>query len=120
MKFYIASRTARATEVQRFRAALEELGHEVYDWTMFASIKRPYEETEVAPIALAELQAIENVDVFILLGDEGGTGMYVELGYALATGAKVYCVGNHNDVTVFQYIPQVIRVQSFDDLVKEV
>lgn len=106
--------------MQRFRNSLEELGHEVYDWTMFASIKRPYRENQVAPIALAELQAIENADVFILLGDEGGTGMYVELGYALAKGSKVYCVGNHNNETVFQYIPQVIRVESFEDVLKDV
>lgn len=93
MKFYIASRTARADDVQAINTILTSQGHEVYDWTMFAAIKRPYIASEVAPIAQTELEAIKAADVFILLGDEGGTGMYVELGYALATNTRVYCVG---------------------------
>ena len=86
---------------------------------MFASIQRPYREAVVAPIALAELEAIKDANVFILLGDEGGTGMYVELGYALATEAQIYCVGNFNDVTVFQYMPQVRRVGSFEEVLND-
>lgn len=119
MKFYVASRTARASDILHIRASLLELGHEVYDWTIFASIKRPYMENEVAPIAAEELQAVKDADIFILLGDEGGTGMYVELGYALATNTKIYCVGNHNNLTVFQYLPQVTRVDSFEDVLKD-
>lgn len=119
MKFYIASRTARAEDVLEIKAILLKLGHEVYDWTMFAAIKRPYSESEVSPIAAEELQAIKDSDIFILLGDEGGTGMYVELGYALATESKIYCVGEHNDVTVFQYLPQVKRVESFEEVLKD-
>ena len=116
MKFYIASRTARADDVLALKALLINRGHDVYDWTMFASIKRPYIEHEVASIAKEELEAIKHADIFILLGDEGGTGMYVELGYALATDSKVYCVGKHNDVTVFQYLPQVNRVETIEEV----
>ncbi len=119
MKFYIASRTARADDVLALKALLINLGHDVYDWTMFASIKRPYIESEVSPIAEEELSAIKDSEIFILLGDEGGTGMYVELGYALATDSKIYCVGNHNDITVFQYLPQVKRVENFEDVLKD-
>jgi nucleoside 2-deoxyribosyltransferase len=119
MKFYIASRTARADDIKEMRDMLQTLNHEVYDWTMFASIKRPYIESEVAPIAQAELAAVKKADVFILLGDEGGTGMYVELGYALSTSAKIYCIGNNNDVTVFQYLPEVTRVDSFEDVLAD-
>lgn len=119
MKFYIASRTARANDVHALKALLQKAGHDVYDWTMFASIKRPYIEREVAPIAQEELEAIKQADIFILLGDEGGTGMYVELGYALATNTKIYCVGNHNDVTVFQYLPQVKRIASVEEVLRD-
>lgn len=119
MKFYIASRTARAKDIQNIRASLLKLGHKVEDWTLFPTIKRPYIESEVAPIAEKELQAIKDADILILLGDEGGTGMYVELGYALATNTKIYCVGNHNDLTVFQYLPQVTRVDSFEEVLKD-
>ena len=119
MKFYIASRTARAKDIQNIRASLLKLGHEVEDWTLFPTIKRSYIESEVAPIAEKELQAIKDADILILLGDEGGTGMYVELGYALANNTKIYCVGNHNNLTVFQYLPQVTRVESFEDVLKD-
>ena len=116
MKFYIASRTARANDILKIRDRLTELGHEVYDWTTFATIQRPYIESEVAPIAAEELDAIKKADVFVLLGDEGGTGMYVELGFALATNTKIYSVGNHNEVTVFQYLPSVTRLESFEEV----
>lgn len=121
MKFYFAGRTARAADIQSMRDELQELGHELsYDWTTSDLLQtRPYPEEFAAPEAKRELEGVAMADVFILIGDEGGTGMYVELGYALAQNIPIYCLGEHNDKTLFQFLPEVKRVDSFEDILND-
>jgi len=123
MKFYIAARTAKAVEVRKMRKILEEKGHRVsYDWTLEdVDIPRPYGNhvDKVVPLAEKTLEGAKNADIFIIIGDSAGTGMYVELGAALAAGKKVYAIEDHNDKTVFHFHPLVTRLNTFEDVLKE-
>ncbi|MCA9359051.1 hypothetical protein KC926_02495 [Candidatus Kaiserbacteria bacterium] len=58
-------------------------------------------------------------NVFIVRGDESGIVMYIEMGAALASGARVYAVGKCNNVTVFHFHPSVKRVNSFADVLDD-
>lgn len=121
MKFYIAARTARADDIREIKAMLASHGHELsYDWTESDLLQtRPYPVEFAAPEAERELNGVATADVFVILGDEGGTGMYVELGYALAQSIPIYSVGNHNDKTLFQFLPKVKRVDTFADILAD-
>jgi nucleoside 2-deoxyribosyltransferase len=118
MKFYIAGRTSRVPEIQAMTKRLLDLGHEVaHDWTNASvSLKRPYEAKVAAQIAGMDFDGVKSADILIILGDQSGTGMYVELGIALATNTVVYSIGDYNDVTVFHFLPNVKRVETFEDV----
>lgn len=121
MKFYVAGRTARINEIKAIIDELLSLGHEItHDWTISddADLGRPYIDhlTKVSEFAQKDIEGAYQADVFIILGDQSGTGMYVELGAALAGGAKVYAVGDYNDMTVFHFHPQVKRLDTFADV----
>lgn len=100
---------------------LETLGHSAYDWTSLpeAIIERPYQEEAAQKLAEAESAAIATSDAFVIIGDHSGTGMYVELGIALATGAKIYSIGINNDATVFHFLPSVIRLNTFEEVLAD-
>lgn len=120
MKFYVASRTARTKEVKEIIETILSKGHEItHDWTGVenATLERPYHKHKevVREFALKDVEGAKNAEVFIILGDNSGTGMYVELGAALASNARVYAVGEYNDATVFHFHPQVTRVGTIDE-----
>ena len=121
MKFYIAGRTKAVPEIQRMTKTLVDLGHTVaHDWTQLDSdMKRPYPVDKARQIAQADLDGVNNADVFIIIGDESGTGMYVELGIALAKAARVYAIGTNNDATVFHFLPTVKRFETFEEVLKD-
>lgn len=124
MKFYIAGRTSRISEIKSMVTKLKDLGHEVtHDWTEMenADLPRPYNEhlELVRDFALKDIDGAKEADVFVILGDQSGTGMYVEFGAALAMGAKIYAVGEYNDITVFHFHPSVVRVATFEDVLND-
>lgn len=119
MKFYIAGRTSQAKNIKQMMEIILEKGHQIsFDWTSTADIKRPYSEhvTEVETMSIGEIEGIKQADIFIIIGDESGTGMYVEMGVAIASGTKIYAIGAYNDVTVFHFHPNVIRKDSFAEV----
>lgn len=121
MKFYISGRTAKVEEIKAMSKALEQRGHFVsFDWmSEDTDIPRPYETSLVENIAKKEIAGIRAADIFIIIGDEAGTGMYVELGIALATKKLVYSIGDFNDITVFHHLPNVKRLASFEDVLAD-
>ena len=121
MKFYIAGRTKAVPEIRRMTKILVDLGHEVsHDWTQLdCDMARPYPAAKACQIAQDDLSGVKNADVFIIVSDEAGTGMYVELGVALAQGATVYALGEYNDITVFHYLPTVKRFKTFEDVLND-
>lgn len=121
MKFYVASRTNRSSDVKALIATLTEHGHTVtHDWTNFEfELNRPYPADIARLCAEKDLVGVQDADVFILLSDESGSGMYVELGYALATNTRIYSVGEHNGYTVFQFLPAVKRVATISEVLED-
>lgn len=123
MKFYVAGRTNRIAEIKELISQLEGLGHEcTHDWTRVdnADLQRPYHNhiEIVQTFAVADIHGAVASECFIIFADKEGTGMYVEMGAALASGAKVYAIGKYNDQTVFHFHPLVSRVDSAQALLK--
>lgn len=82
------------SETKRMISVLEKKGHEcTHDWTAVegADVKRPYEDhlEKVREFAENDIAGARDADVFIILGDKSGTGMFVEMGAALSNNAKV-------------------------------
>ena len=62
------------------------------------------------------LKAIKNCDVFILLTDRAGTGMYVEFGYALAHGKK-FLLWVSTLINQYFFHPKVRIINSIEDII---
>ncbi|MBI4895711.1 MAG: hypothetical protein HY831_04425, partial [Candidatus Aenigmarchaeota archaeon] len=73
--------------------------------------------------AIDDTNGVLNCDVFILLTDPVGTGMYVEFGLALALSIrnktpKIFVVGNHDNCS-FYYHPNVNIRSSMEEVFEE-
>lgn len=122
MKFYIASRLKHKSEVKKLIKKLEAEGHScVHDWTDGKRLK-PYEENlhQSQKVADKQVRAIKDCDLFVLLNpDKGGTGMYVELGVALAEGKHTFVVGKC-EKPMFLFHPSVKQVPNIEELFREI
>jgi len=126
MKFYIASRVKNKQLVRKIHKTLTKLGHEVLsDWV---------DETDIIPyekhIEASKIRAIEcakyssECDVFILVSDESGAGMYTELGIALNSNIsgnkpKIYVIGDYVNRSVFFFHPFVKRFKTMDEVLED-
>lgn len=116
IRFYIASRFNRRKEVRRLYSELRARGHAVAaDWTSHEPIKPYARHPKLARrYATDDTNGAAECDVFILLTDKAGTGMYVELGVALASNLirsrpRISVVGSHLSRSMFYYHPSVKR-----------
>lgn len=127
MKFYIASRFDKRDEVKKLQKVLADNGHEIVgDWTDHKPIK-PYDKNQdmAKEYATDDINGVKNADVFIILSDEAGTGMYVELGAAITSNIlkgkpKIYAVGEHNSRSMFYFHPSVVRLPDTDGVLEDV
>ncbi len=127
MKIYLAARFDKKQEVRNLYKRFQKLGHEIAaDWTLHKSIK-PYENnSEIAREYSAEdVDAARNCDIFILITDEAGTGMYVELGAAISSNLehrkpKIYVIGEHTSRSMFYFHPSVNRRKTIDEVLEEI
>ena len=102
---------------------LSEKGYRsVTNW-LVQPMHKPYEKNQEKAQKLAAecIDAIAGCDLFVLLSDEGGTGMYVELGAALgnrkSTGRPdIYVIGEWGANSVFTYHPDITVVASEAEL----
>ena len=126
MKFYISSRVKDKNEVQEIIKDLKDKGHEItLDWTHFDSL-RPYDEYEnkSKKHSISFFKAIEKADVFILISNEAGTGMYTELGIALkqhlySEKPSIYIIGDHLSRSIFFFHPSVNRVSNLEEVLDD-
>ena len=117
MKFYIASRMENKAAASELTEKLKTKGHTVtLDWTRLEKLK-PYEQNSERSAEVADqmVKAVQNADLFVVFLDEGGTGLYTELGVALAMGKQVFVVGDLNK-PIFLFHPLVTRVYSIQEL----
>lgn len=98
----------------------------VGDWTTHIPIKPYHEHADLAQTySIEDVNAVKGCEVFCLLSDEAGTGMYVELGVAILSNmlrAKpgVYVIGEQNTRAMFYFHPAVKKRESIEDVIAEV
>lgn len=138
MKAYVAGRISRQDEVRAIVKALKATGVEITrEWTWTDSITNEQEAAAYRRRAYAQpseqyhqeaeddISAVLDADIFIILTDEHGSSMYVEMGVAFAaqklTGKpkKIYAIGPHFDRMVFYQHDNVVRVNSVEEIVAE-
>ena len=84
-RFYLSTRKDRGTQVTHLVKALNaQRWQRTFDWSKQESL----EPDRCAELALAEIEAVREADVLIVLLP-GGYGTHVEIGAALALGKPV-------------------------------
>ncbi len=122
MKWYFASRMCHRETIQSLRALLEKYGHEFsFDWSSQPSLK-PYKDhpNECRQAAETINKAIKDTDVFVLISDEAGTDMFIELGLAIKESENrkmtIYNVGPFNQRSLMQFHIVIKQVKNLEDI----
>lgn len=114
MKIYIAARYTQKEFGQHIRRDLQSLGHEVTSGWL--------DEVDDAPraAALRDVADVARADAVLLLSavTDGGKGMWVEAGIAIALGKKIFVYPTFETVRscVFMHLDQVKFVQHLSDI----
>ncbi|MFA5953423.1 MAG: hypothetical protein WC812_02420 [Candidatus Pacearchaeota archaeon] len=127
MKFYISSRTSKLDEVKRMYKKLKNHGHEViFDWTKKSSLK-PYSKNEILiqKYSYKVIKSIINSDVYVLLGDSGGTDMYGELASAITSKEifgkpLIYLIGEKGENSIFPFHKFVKHKSSIEEILEDI
>jgi len=126
MKFYIAARFGLKNHVIKLFNLLKDQGHEVVgDWTEHELVK-PYEKSKELSekYAVEDIEGVKNCDVFVIISDEAGTGMYVELGAAILSHLKfgkpkIYVIGEYNSRAMFYFHPSIKHKKDFNEVLED-
>ncbi|MFH0805564.1 MAG: hypothetical protein V1901_01575 [Patescibacteria group bacterium] len=127
MKIYIASRFHKKEEVKKLYKLFINKGHKISsDWTLHKRIK-PYKENQeiASQYATEDVRGVKNSDIFIMISDEVGTGMYTELGVAIASHVefnkpKIYIIGDHKERSMFHFHPSINLKNNIEEVLKEI
>ena len=123
MKWYFASRMRHKKSIEKITSLLKSQNHEiVYEWSKSDSLK-PYKENLIKSSLLAKeiSDSLKNTDIFVLISDEAGTDMFIELGIVIGryledNKLKVYAVGKFNDRSLMHFHPAIKRVDKLSDV----
>ncbi len=103
MNYYIATSLSRMIAHNLVRDALKMLGHEIsYDWTLHGSVKSVSKE-RLREVSIRELKSVSETD-FVIVLLPGGNGTHLELGFAIASGKRVFL--HSEDPALFELGPQ--------------
>ena len=123
MKWYFASRMRHKESIDKIVNFLKSQNHEVvYEWSKLSSLKPYKENSNKASLVAKEISiSLKNVDVFVLISDEAGTDMFIELGIVLGrwlnnSKTKIYSVGKFNDRSLMHFHPAIKRVDKLSDV----
>ncbi len=105
---------------------IRHLGHEVpFNWPVLPMVK-PYCKNSVKAGDFTEssIQGIIDANVYVLFAHEDGTGVFAELGAALAIAQlhgklKIYAVAETITPAMFHYHPLITWVKSLDEVLAE-
>jgi hypothetical protein len=118
MKWYFASRVRHKEKLQEIARFLEGVGEEVVSDWIYADSLKPYEEnlSKVQPFAEGVTKALLATDIFVLISDQEGTDMFIELGVGLAKkvlsdNIKIYIMGEHSRRSLMQLHPAIIHAK---------
>ena len=122
MKWYWASRTKHKEKIDAVIQLLESHDQQItYNWAG-KPVFSPQEYQEHAPAIADEInQAIHNTDIFVLISDEHGTDMFVELGMMLQASldnpeSRIYILGDYNTRSLMHHHPRIRHVGSVQDI----
>lgn len=123
MKWYLASRIRHKKFIDKTVDLLKNHDHEVvYEWSKLGSLKPYKENINKASLLAKEISlSLRDVDIFVLIADEGGTDMFIELGIAIArwldnANVRIYAVGKFNDKSLMHFHPAIKRVNKINDV----
>ena len=103
MNYYIATSLSRMIAHNLVRDALKMFGHEIsYDWTLHGSVKSVSKE-RLREVSIRELKGVSETD-FVVVLLPGGKGTHLELGFAIASGKRVFL--HSEDPALFELGPQ--------------
>ena len=113
-------------QVREIYEKIEQKSHEITeDWTRHKIIK-PYDENKEISrrYSIQDINGVRNADVFVLLTNEDGIGMYLELGVAMMSyiqnrKPKIYVVGNRLGRSMHFFHPSVKRMNTIDDVFED-
>lgn len=128
MKIYLAHNFKARWWLRDYIKLLESMGHTVTSsWIVDDSHCQP-EESAVfkqddalsETSAVADLNDIDVADALILFtdqyGERPGKGKWMEFGYALAKGKKIFIHGQDTRSSVFYHLPQVRILKLISDI----
>lgn len=125
-KVYIASRYAKKFEVRKIFKKLQEMGFDIArDWTIYEPIRPYHSNSELArEHAVKDIDAVADCDVFVIISDEAGTGMYAELGAAILSNIKfgkpkIFVIGPHNQNLMFYFHDSISRKDDVNQVLSE-
>lgn len=140
LKAYVAGRISRQDEIRHILNCLKAEGIEITrDWTFEhpAPITNEAEAAAFRKQAYAtlnpkyhieadeDINAVLAADVFIILTDQHGTSMYVEMGAAFAgqklsnKPQRIYAIGPHFDRMVYYQHDHVIRTNTIEEIIAD-
>lgn len=97
------------------RDALKILGHEIsYDWTLHGSVKSVSIE-RLREVSVNELKGLSEAD-FVVVLLPGGNGTHLELGFAIASGKRVFL--HSEDPALFELGPQTNAFYHHPDVIR--
>lgn len=122
MKWYFASRTRHRDFISKLVNFLESENHSVvYDWSKESP--EPYQKNsdKSSEVANDISEKLKDVDIFVLISDEAGTDMFIELGIIIREWMqnkkiKIYIVGKFNDRSLMHYHPAIKRLKKMKDV----
>jgi len=123
MKWYFASRMRHKESIDKIVNFLKSQNHEiVYEWSKLGSLKPYNENSDKASSVANEISlSLKDVDIFVLITDEAGTDMFIELGIVIGrwldnNKTKIYAVGKFNDRSLMHFHPAIKRVDKLSDI----
>ena len=123
MEWYFASRRRHKEFIDKIVNFLESQNHSVvYEWSKLGRLKPYHKNSDKSSLVAREIgNALKDVDIFVLISDEAGTDMFIELGIVIREWMqnkkiKIYIVGKFNDRSLMHHHPSIKRVNKIRDV----
>ena len=121
MKFFVSGKVGHENDAKKLMDLLRKAGHEItFDWTTISHL-RPYDANVAASREAAVLEAsgVKDADVLVVVADDRGVGMFVELGIAIGVGIPVRIINNKESRSMFFHHPLVRQVKDMEEIFTE-
>ncbi len=123
MKWYFASRMRHKESIEKIVDFLKSQDHQVvYEWSKLSQLEPYNGNPEKSSSVAKEISvALKDLDIFVLITDEAGTDMFIELGIVIGkwldnNKTKIYAVGKFNDRSLMHFHPAIRRVGKLSDV----